>query len=67
MKNYEPVGPIGQDFEDLVDHLPWWAVNAYGPSIDAINRVRKALREYESNSKSDTRSTVSFDKVTAPV
>jgi hypothetical protein len=47
MKNPRPTGPVGQDFEALVYELPYWTKERYGPSIDAINRVRKFLSEHE--------------------
>lgn len=56
------IGPIGHDFEALVELLPYWAAKSYGPSIDAINRVRKALAEHESNTRKDTHEAEQFDR-----
>lgn len=39
--------PIAQDFEALVEQLPYWVRETYYPSVDIINRVRKVLEVHD--------------------
>ena len=54
MTNAVPVGPIGHEFEFLVQELPYWVRETYYPSMEVIERVRKALREYEVGNQKPT-------------
>ncbi len=48
MKNRNvPSGPIGRDFEFLVEELPYWTRKTFYPSMQYIDNVRKALKAYE--------------------
>lgn len=45
MQNTQPVGPVGRDFESLVELLPPWALQHEWITIE---KVRKALVTHES-------------------
>jgi len=49
--NTKPIGPIGHDFEALVEQLPYWVRKTYYPAIETIDRVRTALVNYEQQQK----------------
>ena len=47
MINPKPAGPVGREFEYLVNELPYWMTQV-GPELAIIEKVRRTLREYES-------------------
>ena len=59
MINPKPAGPVGQDFEYLVQELPYW-VTRFGDYQDAINRVRLTLKEHESTTPKDKKVRTTF-------
>lgn len=44
MQQTQPIGPIGQEFESIVQLLPPWALVH---EFLTIEKVRKAIKEYE--------------------